>query len=125
MKQVWTNIEGNRANLVQTAWALLSLIDAGQVGSSFSLQLFALHYNIALLQSTKEYNALEKEQISLKKSSCARARTHTHTHTHTHIYIYKRTHMLILSVSTNLGRDRSNTNSPWGKSIDQFPVGRW
>jgi hypothetical protein len=37
-KQVWTNIEGNRANLVQTAWALLSLIDAGQVvGASFSL----------------------------------------------------------------------------------------
>ncbi|KAF3948618.1 hypothetical protein CMV_025409, partial [Castanea mollissima] len=28
--KVWTNIEGNRANLVQTAWALLSLIDAGQ-----------------------------------------------------------------------------------------------
>jgi hypothetical protein len=42
-KQVWTNIEGNRANLVQTAWALLSLIDAGQVGASFSLQLFALY----------------------------------------------------------------------------------
>jgi hypothetical protein len=88
MKQVWTNIEGNRANLVQTAWALLSLIDAGQVGSSFSLQLFALHYNIALLQSTKEYNALEKEQISLKKSSYGRARAHTHTH----IYIYINVH---------------------------------
>ncbi|KAK8683155.1 hypothetical protein V6N13_039222 [Hibiscus sabdariffa] len=28
--QVYTNLEGNRANLVQTAWALLSLIDAGQ-----------------------------------------------------------------------------------------------
>ncbi|GMY35186.1 lupeol synthase-like, partial [Fagus crenata] len=28
--KVWTNIEGNRENLVQTAWALLSLIDAGQ-----------------------------------------------------------------------------------------------
>ncbi|KAK7857880.1 lupeol synthase, partial [Quercus suber] len=28
--KVWTNIEGNRANLVQTAWALLSLIDAWQ-----------------------------------------------------------------------------------------------
>ncbi|KAK9989604.1 hypothetical protein SO802_029843 [Lithocarpus litseifolius] len=28
--EVWTSIEGNRANLVQTAWALLSLIDAGQ-----------------------------------------------------------------------------------------------
>ncbi|XP_028785794.1 lupeol synthase [Neltuma alba] len=28
--KVYTNIEGNRANLVQTAWALLSLIDAGQ-----------------------------------------------------------------------------------------------
>ncbi|XP_059455146.1 lupeol synthase-like, partial [Corylus avellana] len=28
--KVWTNIEGNRANLVQTTWALLSLIGAGQ-----------------------------------------------------------------------------------------------
>lgn len=34
--QVWTNIEGNRANVVQTAWAVLSLIDAGQVNPSFS-----------------------------------------------------------------------------------------
>ena len=40
VKQVWTNIEGNRENLVQTAWALLSLIDAGQVGPSLSHQLF-------------------------------------------------------------------------------------
>ncbi|KAK3444658.1 hypothetical protein EUGRSUZ_A00902 [Eucalyptus grandis] len=29
--KVYTNLEGNRPNLVQTAWALLSLIDAGQV----------------------------------------------------------------------------------------------
>lgn len=28
--KVYTNLEGNRPNLVQTAWALLSLIDAGQ-----------------------------------------------------------------------------------------------
>ncbi|XP_062158953.1 lupeol synthase-like isoform X2 [Alnus glutinosa] len=28
--KVWTNIEDNRANLVQTAWALLGLMDAGQ-----------------------------------------------------------------------------------------------
>ncbi|PRQ35861.1 putative lupeol synthase [Rosa chinensis] len=28
--KVYTNLEGNRANLVHTAWALLSLIDAGQ-----------------------------------------------------------------------------------------------
>ncbi|KAI4352998.1 hypothetical protein L6164_007197 [Bauhinia variegata] len=28
--KVYTNLEGNRANLVQTSWALLSLIDAGQ-----------------------------------------------------------------------------------------------
>ncbi|KAG7945175.1 hypothetical protein I3843_15G139200 [Carya illinoinensis] len=27
---VWTNLEGNRANVVQTAWAVLSLIEAGQ-----------------------------------------------------------------------------------------------
>ncbi|PPD89440.1 hypothetical protein GOBAR_DD13628 [Gossypium barbadense] len=30
VKLVYTNLEGNRANLVQTAWALLSLIDVGQ-----------------------------------------------------------------------------------------------
>ncbi|ESW32204.1 hypothetical protein PHAVU_002G302200, partial [Phaseolus vulgaris] len=29
--KVYTNLEGNRANLVQTSWALMSLIDAGQV----------------------------------------------------------------------------------------------
>ncbi|KAK0570544.1 hypothetical protein LWI29_002979 [Acer saccharum] len=28
--QEYTNLQGNRANLVQTAWALLSLIDVGQ-----------------------------------------------------------------------------------------------
>ncbi|KAG2668086.1 hypothetical protein I3760_15G143600 [Carya illinoinensis] len=28
--KVWTNLEGNRANVVQTAWAVLSLIEAGQ-----------------------------------------------------------------------------------------------
>ncbi|CAL0323158.1 unnamed protein product [Lupinus luteus] len=28
--KVYTNVEGNHANLVQTSWALLSLIDAGQ-----------------------------------------------------------------------------------------------
>ena len=48
MQQVWTNIEGNSANLVQTAWALLSLIDAGQVGLSFSPQLYnELYINMA------------------------------------------------------------------------------
>ena len=41
---MWTNIEGNRANLVHTAWALLSLIDAGQVGTSFSPKLFSKFY---------------------------------------------------------------------------------
>ncbi|KAB1212033.1 Lupeol synthase [Morella rubra] len=30
VKQVWTNTIGNRANVVQTAWALLALIEAGQ-----------------------------------------------------------------------------------------------
>lgn len=29
--KVYTNLEGDRSNLVQTAWALMSLIDAGQV----------------------------------------------------------------------------------------------
>ncbi|KAB1212427.1 Lupeol synthase [Morella rubra] len=28
--KLWTNIEGNRENLVQTAWAVLALIEAGQ-----------------------------------------------------------------------------------------------
>ncbi|GLT80315.1 hypothetical protein SLA2020_517610 [Shorea laevis] len=30
LELVYTNLEGGRANLVQTAWALLSLIDSGQ-----------------------------------------------------------------------------------------------
>ncbi|XP_047330720.1 lupeol synthase-like [Impatiens glandulifera] len=32
--KVYTNLEGSRSNLVQTSWALLSLIDAGQVCQS-------------------------------------------------------------------------------------------
>ncbi|KAF7147863.1 hypothetical protein RHSIM_Rhsim03G0270100 [Rhododendron simsii] len=32
--KVYTNLDGNKSNLVQTAWALLSLIDAGQLAST-------------------------------------------------------------------------------------------
>lgn len=39
MVQVYTNIEGNKSNLVQTSWALLSLIKAGFVS------IFYLNYN--------------------------------------------------------------------------------
>ncbi|CAI0414616.1 unnamed protein product [Linum tenue] len=35
--KVYTNLEGGRPNLVQTAWALLSLIDAGQRSSSSNI----------------------------------------------------------------------------------------
>lgn len=33
--QVYTNLEGNRSNLVQTSWALLALIAAGQVHTTY------------------------------------------------------------------------------------------
>ncbi|CDP22089.1 unnamed protein product, partial [Coffea canephora] len=32
--EVYTNLEGNRSNLVQTSWALLGLVAAGQVSES-------------------------------------------------------------------------------------------
>ena len=35
---MYTNIEGDRSNLVQTAWALLSFIDAGQVSPNIYAQ---------------------------------------------------------------------------------------
>ena len=63
VQQVWTNIEGNRANLVQTAWALLSLIDAGQVGPSFSPKLFnKLYINMIDLgfSNSQSWNQLGK-----------------------------------------------------------------
>ena len=34
-------------------------------------------------------------------------------------------HILILNVFINLGRDRSNTNSSWSQSDDQCTNGRW
>nr|GMD91032.1 lupeol synthase-like [Ipomoea batatas] len=43
--KVYTNLEGNRSNLVQTSWALLSLIDAGQ----FEIDPTPIHRGIKLL----------------------------------------------------------------------------
>ncbi|XP_019190489.1 PREDICTED: lupeol synthase-like [Ipomoea nil] len=44
-RKVYTNLEGNRSNLVQTSWALLSLIDAGQ----FEIDPTPIHRGIKLL----------------------------------------------------------------------------
>ncbi|KAK7247638.1 hypothetical protein RIF29_42525 [Crotalaria pallida] len=43
--KMYTNIEGNRANLVQSSWALLSLIDAGQA----EIDPAPIHHGIKLL----------------------------------------------------------------------------
>lgn len=43
--KVYTNLEGNRANLVQTSWALLSLIKAGQA----EIDPTPIHHGIKLL----------------------------------------------------------------------------
>ena len=65
VQQVWTNIEGNRANLVQTAWALLSLIDAGQVGPSFSPKLFnKLYINMTDLGFSNRQSWQLVEEVS-------------------------------------------------------------
>ena len=39
--QVYTNLDGNRSHLVNTAWAMLALIDAGQVYIIFYCIMFA------------------------------------------------------------------------------------
>ncbi|RDY06173.1 Lupeol synthase, partial [Mucuna pruriens] len=50
--KVYTNLEGNRANLVQTSWALLSLIDAGQ-----SVLYIVLIVNVLLKNIKAEIDA--------------------------------------------------------------------
>ncbi|KAK4797474.1 hypothetical protein SAY86_029800 [Trapa natans] len=47
--KVYTNLEGNRANLVQTAWALLSLIDAGQA----EIDPSPIHHGVKVLINTQ------------------------------------------------------------------------
>ena len=42
--QIYIPLEGSRSNLVQTAWALLGLIHAGQV--CFYLIIDPLHYKL-------------------------------------------------------------------------------
>ncbi|KAK4414912.1 Lupeol synthase [Sesamum alatum] len=44
-KKVYTNVEGNRSNLVQTSWALLALINAGQA----EIDPMPMHRGIRLL----------------------------------------------------------------------------
>ena len=128
MKRVCTNIEGNRANLVQTAWALLSLIDAGLLGASFSIQIFnhllcIITYHCCIKRPKNVEKKYEKknwdlhkwsqENLKLKYSIVSNFGNYTHTL------------MLILNVFTTLGRDRPNTNSSRSKSTDQFTNGRW
>lgn len=52
-KQVYTNLEGNRANLVQTSWALMSLIDAGQVSRQISSYASAIEFNFVACYCAK------------------------------------------------------------------------
>ncbi|OWM86877.1 hypothetical protein CDL15_Pgr015913 [Punica granatum] len=47
--KVYTNLEGNRANLVHTAWALLSLIDAGQA----DIDPTPIHHGVKVLINTQ------------------------------------------------------------------------
>ncbi|KAI5659148.1 hypothetical protein M9H77_27941 [Catharanthus roseus] len=49
-KKIYTNLEGNKSNLVQTSWALLSLIDAGQA----EIDPTPIHRGIRLLINFQE-----------------------------------------------------------------------
>lgn len=50
--KVYTNIEGNKSNLVQTSWALLSLIDAGQA----EIDPTPIHRGIRLIINSQEFD---------------------------------------------------------------------
>jgi hypothetical protein len=41
-KQKYTEIEGNKSNVVQTAWAMMGLIYAGQVSSGLNFIIIIL-----------------------------------------------------------------------------------
>lgn len=59
--KVYTNLEGNRANLVHTAWALLSLIDAGQA----TVDPTPIHRGIRVLINTQmEDGDFPQEEIT-------------------------------------------------------------
>nr|BAA86930.1 lupeol synthase [Olea europaea] len=59
--KVYTNLEGNRSNLVQTSWALLSLIKAGQV----EIDPGPIHRGIKLLvNSQMEDGDFPQEEIT-------------------------------------------------------------
>ncbi|KAG6725894.1 hypothetical protein I3842_02G053100 [Carya illinoinensis] len=59
--EVWTNIEGNRANLVQTAWAVLSLIEAGQAG----IDPTPIHHGVrVLINSQMEDGDFPQQEIT-------------------------------------------------------------
>ncbi|XLU58673.1 hypothetical protein S245_053321 [Arachis hypogaea] len=57
--KVYTNLEGNRANLIQTSWALLSLIGAGQDATGVFFRNcvinYASHRNIFPIWALGEY----------------------------------------------------------------------
>lgn len=46
VKQVYTNLEGDRANVVHTAWAVLSLIKAGQVSILYPILTGFILYRV-------------------------------------------------------------------------------
>ncbi|XP_040996601.1 lupeol synthase-like isoform X3 [Juglans microcarpa x Juglans regia] len=59
--KVWKNIEGNRANLVQTAWAVLSLIEAGQA----KIDPTPIHHGVrVLINSQMEDGDFPQQEIT-------------------------------------------------------------
>ena len=59
--QVYTNLEGNKAHAVNTSWAMLALIDAGQVNSfQAGLQLHLVHVLYLLVMPLVDYCTLRK-----------------------------------------------------------------
>ncbi|KAI8565912.1 hypothetical protein RHMOL_Rhmol03G0297600 [Rhododendron molle] len=62
--KVYTNLEGNKSNLVQTAWALLSLIDAGQA----EVDPTPIHRGIRLLINSQMEDGDFPQQSSVSTS---------------------------------------------------------
>lgn len=58
--KVYTNLEGNKPHLVNTAWVLMALIEAGQV-KSIIIQLLVprriIDFFLGSIQSTRKYDS--------------------------------------------------------------------